>query len=119
MIPSKLHTSRSCVQLCLGTFRLLAHNGSTKGLLRALICAKMYSTARNDNSNAEQENATNCTANNEKKISCSTQRRKPRHHWRDISNQRMFFEEFAKKHNITSLNEWGGITCQQVIREGG
>jgi hypothetical protein len=44
---------------------------------------------------------------------------KPRHYWSNIETQRTFFDKLAIKLNITKPEEWFGVSCKDVLREGG
>lgn len=39
--------------------------------------------------------------------------------WLQKSNQKKFFESFAKKHNIQNPEDWGKINTRQFLGEGG
>jgi hypothetical protein len=43
----------------------------------------------------------------------------PRDYWNDLSNQRTFLDELAKKLNITAFEEWYRVSSKDVIENGG
>ena len=45
--------------------------------------------------------------------------RVPKGFWDDIANHQMFLDWFAKKHNITSFDQWNRITADQIKESGG
>jgi hypothetical protein len=44
---------------------------------------------------------------------------KPRDFWKDISNQRSFFDQLAIKLNIEKASDWYRVTAQEVVNAGG
>jgi hypothetical protein len=44
---------------------------------------------------------------------------KPRGYWKDLSNQRLFFDELAVKLNIQKPEDWKKVTFETVKKEGG
>jgi hypothetical protein len=43
----------------------------------------------------------------------------PTGHWRDINNHRAFFDDLAKKLNITEMDDWHMVTQKTVTEHGG
>ena len=44
---------------------------------------------------------------------------KEQYYWKNIENQKIFFDEFAKKHNIVHPMDWKRISTRKFIKEGG
>ena len=40
-------------------------------------------------------------------------------YWKDIHNQKAFFDQLAAKWNIQKTEEWNKVTTQMVMKEGG
>ena len=45
--------------------------------------------------------------------------RAPRLYWKDIKNQREFFDDLAKKFNITNPKDWSNVSYRDVVNAGG
>jgi hypothetical protein len=43
----------------------------------------------------------------------------PRGYWKDVQNQRHFFDQLAKKLNIQQPENWDKVTLKTVLSEGG
>jgi hypothetical protein len=44
---------------------------------------------------------------------------KPQGYWKDIRNQKEFFDQLARKWNIQNQKDWNKVTNKMVIEEGG
>jgi hypothetical protein len=44
---------------------------------------------------------------------------KPYGYWMDVANQRLFFDDLAKKLNITKPEDWYSISSRTVKQNGG
>jgi hypothetical protein len=44
---------------------------------------------------------------------------KPRGHWTDLHNQKLFFDKLGHKLNIKKLEDWYRVPSSTVLREGG
>jgi hypothetical protein len=40
-------------------------------------------------------------------------------HWKDITNQRAFFDQLASKLNIHKLEDWCHVNVKTVVQQGG
>jgi hypothetical protein len=43
----------------------------------------------------------------------------PSGHWKEISNQKLFFDQLAPTLNIQSLEDWQSVNVKTVIEKGG
>jgi hypothetical protein len=44
---------------------------------------------------------------------------KPRSYWKDMANQKEFFDQLAIKWNIQKPEDWNKVTTTMVVREKG
>jgi hypothetical protein len=44
---------------------------------------------------------------------------KPPGYWKDITNQKEFFDQLATKWNIQNLDDWNNVTREMAKKEGG
>jgi hypothetical protein len=44
---------------------------------------------------------------------------KPKGYWKDINNQRAFFDEMASKHNLHNPRDWAAVSWETLLKEGG
>jgi hypothetical protein len=44
---------------------------------------------------------------------------KPHGYWKDIQNQKMFFDQLAIKWNIQNVEDWNKVTFEMALKEGG
>jgi hypothetical protein len=44
---------------------------------------------------------------------------KSRGYWKDIKNQKAFFDQLAAKWNIQKMEDWNKVTRKMLLKEGG
>jgi hypothetical protein len=44
---------------------------------------------------------------------------KPYGYWKDIQNQKEFFDQLAVKYNVQKPEDWNKVTAEMALKEGG